>query len=81
VTGPTGGPESYPEAPVPTDCSQVRNWPLWWFARLEAAVERGDFAGAAGAQRELERLGVTVRYRGGRPQRPATAGEEGASAS
>ena len=38
------------------------DWPLWWFARLEAAVERGDHSAAAEAQRELERLGVSVRY-------------------
>jgi hypothetical protein len=55
------------------------DWPLWWFARLEAAVERGDHIAAAEAQRELERLGVTVRY--GRPnQRHQTAKEEGAHA-
>jgi hypothetical protein len=47
--------------------SKVRNWPLWWFARLEAAVERGDHKIAALAQTELERLGVTVAYRGRRP--------------
>lgn len=38
------------------------DWPLWWFARLEMAVERGDHAAAAAAQCELERLGVEVRY-------------------
>jgi hypothetical protein len=51
-------------ATVPT---RVRNWPLWWFARLEAAVENGDHVTAARAQQELERLGVTVQYRGRRP--------------
>jgi hypothetical protein len=45
----------------------VRDWPLWWFARLEAAVERGDYRNAARAQRELERLVVSVQYRGRRP--------------
>jgi hypothetical protein len=39
----------------------VRDWPLWWFARLEAAIERGDYRTAARAQRELERL-VVQRY-------------------
>lgn len=48
----------------------VRNWPLWWFARLEAAIESGDYQTAARAQRELERLGVTVQYRGRCPVRP-----------
>lgn len=44
----------------------VRDWPLWWFSALEAAVERGDFVRAAEAQRELARLGVRVNY--GRPR-------------
>jgi hypothetical protein len=37
-------------------------WPLYWFSRLEDAVERGDHAAAAEAQRVLKRLGVRVRY-------------------
>jgi hypothetical protein len=49
----------------------VRNWPLWWFAKLELAVERGDYQSAANAQRELERLGITVQYRGRRPAKPS----------
>jgi hypothetical protein len=36
--------------------------PLWLFLTLEAAVLRGDHAGAAEAQRRLARLGVYVRY-------------------
>jgi hypothetical protein len=44
------------------------DWPLWWFVRLERAVELGDHEAAAEAQRELERLGIQVRY--GRPRRP-----------
>jgi hypothetical protein len=40
---------------------------LWWFARLEAAILRGDYGVAHQAQQELERLGVTVQYRGRRP--------------
>ena len=55
----------------------VRDWPLWWFSRLEMAVERGDFAAAAQAQKELERLGVVVQYRGRRPIMP----QEGAHAA
>ena len=39
--------------------------PLYWFARLEKAVEQGDHQAAAEAQRELARLGVRVAY--GRP--------------
>ncbi|MCE9562876.1 MAG: hypothetical protein K8U57_12600 [Planctomycetes bacterium] len=50
--------------------SQVSNntakeWPVYWFARLERAVAEGDHEAAAEAQRELRRLGVTVKY--GRP--------------
>jgi hypothetical protein len=54
---------------APTAPDPIRDWPLWWFARLEAAIERGDFQTAAQAQRELERLGVSVQYRGRRPAR------------
>ncbi len=43
------------------------DWPLYWFAKLEKAVEEGDHQTAAEAQRELARLGVRVSY--GRPQR------------
>ena len=52
---------------MPQAIELVRDWPVWWFAKLEAAVSRGDFKSAAKAQRELERLGVTVTYRGRRP--------------
>jgi hypothetical protein len=45
--------------PPPTD------WPLYWFARLEKAVEAGNHQAAAEAQRQLARLGVRVSY--GRP--------------
>ena len=48
----------------------VHDWPLWWFARLEAAIERGDYQAAAHAQRELEGLGVGVQYCGRRRQLP-----------
>jgi hypothetical protein len=43
------------------------NEPIYWFAVLDGAVERGDHATAADAQRELARLGVKVAY--GRPRR------------
>jgi hypothetical protein len=36
---------------------------VYWFAALERAIEEGDFQKAAHAQRELDRLGVKVRYR------------------
>jgi hypothetical protein len=38
------------------------DWPLYWFAKLEKAIEDGNHQTAAEAQRELERLGVRVRY-------------------
>jgi hypothetical protein len=59
--------------PRGTNANPVRNWPLWWFCRLEAAVERGDFQAAARAQRELERLGVTVQFRAHRGRRQEVA--------
>jgi hypothetical protein len=45
----------------------VLDWPVYWFVRLEKAVEQGDHQTAAAAQRELARLGVQVHY--GRPPR------------
>ena len=39
------------------------DWPTYWFAALERAVHSGDWQAAAEAQRQLERLGVTVIYR------------------
>ena len=53
--------------------NQTIDWPVWWFVRLEAAVERGDHQAAAEAQRELARLGVRVSY-GRRPARKEAAG-------
>jgi hypothetical protein len=44
-------------SPPPT-----RDWPLWWFARLEAAVKHGDRRAAREALRNLARLGVEVRF-------------------
>lgn len=50
--------------PATTDSDHVRDWPLWWFSRLEAAIDRGDYQAAADAQRELSRLGIKVHYPG-----------------
>jgi hypothetical protein len=47
----------------------VTDWPLYWFARLEKAVEQGDHQAAAEAQRNLARLGVRVSYGRPRPQK------------
>ena len=55
------------------------DWPVYWFAALERAVETGDWVSAAEAQRQLERLGVTVNYRMRAKQKPTTmraAGDE-----
>jgi hypothetical protein len=49
----------------------LADWPLYWFAILEKAVEQGDHVSAARAHRELGRLGVRVAY--GRP--PANESE------
>jgi hypothetical protein len=43
-------------------------WPIYWFAKLEKAVETGDHEAAAEAQRRLDQLGVHVQY--GRPVQP-----------
>jgi hypothetical protein len=54
--------------PARTNPNRTIDWPVWWFVRLEMAVEQGDHAAAAEAHRELERLGVRVCY--GRPAGP-----------
>jgi len=46
--------------------------PIYWFALLDRAVERGDHVAAAEAQRELDRLGIRVRYGRQRKSREAT---------
>jgi hypothetical protein len=59
-------PQSTAERRPPTEA------PIYWFAKLEFALEDGDLQAAAEAQRELARLGVRVQY--GRPDRKAVAG-------
>lgn len=39
-----------------------RDQPTYWFAILDIARERSDFARAAEAQRQLRRLGVEVSF-------------------
>jgi hypothetical protein len=46
----------------PASPKQTANWPLWWFAQLEAALKRGDREAATAAIRKLERLGYEVRF-------------------
>jgi hypothetical protein len=45
-----------------TSTSLTRDWPLWWFARLETAIDRDDRRAAKEALRNLARLGVEVRF-------------------
>jgi hypothetical protein len=44
--------------------------PIYWFVVLEQSIDAGDLEAAAVAQRELKRLGVTVRYGRRAPHRP-----------
>jgi hypothetical protein len=44
------------------DTADYTDQPIYWFAILDRAVERGAHAAAGKAQRELERLGVRVAY-------------------
>jgi hypothetical protein len=46
----------------PTDNTPRPDDPLPWLLTLEMARQRGDFAQADAAKRELERLGVRVTY-------------------
>jgi hypothetical protein len=61
-----------------TDVLQTRppehDEPIYWFALLERALERGDVQAAAAADRELRRLGVDVAYRS-RPRRKGVTRE------
>jgi hypothetical protein len=60
---------------LPTPTEDYTDEPIYWFAVLDRAVERGDHAAAADAQRQLDRLGVRVRY--GRQRRPGAANAGG----
>ena len=52
----------------PKEPDDYTDQPIYWFTILDKAVERGDHAAAAEAQRRLKQLGVSVRY--GRPASP-----------
>jgi hypothetical protein len=41
----------------------IVDWPGYWFLLLEHYLTDGELEAAAEAQRQLERLGVDVRYR------------------
>jgi hypothetical protein len=49
----------------------VVDWPGYWFLLLERFLAKGDLEAAAEAKRQLERLGVEVRYRSGRALSPS----------
>jgi hypothetical protein len=48
--------------PSTAETTDYTDQPIYWFAILDRAVEIGDHAAAAEAQRELQRLGVRVNY-------------------
>lgn len=45
----------------------VRDSPTYWFVLMEEARARGRFIEAQQALEELRRLGIEVRFRGGKP--------------
>ena len=45
-----------------TDTTPTTDWRLWWFAQLESAIERDDHQAAKNAIKNLERLGIEVRF-------------------
>jgi hypothetical protein len=61
-------PQTAEQRPAP-----IVDWPGYWFLLLERYLAEGDLGAAAEAQRQLERLGVEVRYRQRRPGRQAVA--------
>lgn len=44
------------------DLPPTKDWRLWHFAQLEAALKAGNLAKARKAMRELERLGIEIRF-------------------
>lgn len=62
--------------------SQSDKWnpqdePIYWFAILEKALDAGNLQEAALAQRELARLGYTLRYRHTKESaKPSTRGNQ-----
>jgi hypothetical protein len=61
-------------AATPPRDPPVTELPVYWFAILDGATARGDLQRAIDAQRQLERLGVRVRYGRPRQARPADGG-------
>lgn len=58
-----------PKQAIKKTDADYRDSPVAWFVVLERAREDHNFEAAAQAQRELKRLGVTVRF--SRAARPA----------
>lgn len=54
--------------------TDYRNSPVAWFCVLEEARQKNDFERAALAKRELQRLGVQIRYRKKRTTQDANDG-------
>ena len=50
-------PRTHQEPPPLTE------WPAYWFLLLDNFLAHGELEAAAEAKRQLERLGVEVRYR------------------
>jgi hypothetical protein len=48
---------------VPHAPKDYQDTPIYWFAVLDCALDRGDLATAARAQKELQRLGIAVTVR------------------
>ena len=55
----------------------VTDWPMYWFAALEKAVEQGDHQAAAEAEQQLRRLNVRVAY--GHPRNRSSVNDADAS--
>lgn len=52
------GMDAKTKQPNPRDAAL--EWPIYWFASLERAIEQGDYRAAATAQDNLRRLGYEV---------------------
>jgi hypothetical protein len=48
---------------MPRARDRIRDWPLWHFAQLEAALNHQNDKAAREALSNLERLGIEVRFR------------------
>jgi hypothetical protein len=44
------------------EASPTKDWALWWFAKLEDAIRAGDRCRLQEAMRNLDRLGIEIRF-------------------